>query len=127
MLTIASILKNALGRIYRAFLNSHRSFLQCFGKCRVTVNGAGDILRAGTKLNSQHAFGDHVRRPRPDDVHPQDAVGLFVSDYFDKAFGFSHTARPSGAGEGIGAGAIIMSRSLTCSSVSPTLATSGQV
>ena len=91
--------------IDRALLDCHGSFLKGFGKSRMTVDGAGDIFGTGAELNSQHAFGDHVRRPGSDDMHPKDPVGFFVGDDFDKPFGFTHTAGSAGAGERIGAGA----------------------
>ena len=44
------------------------------------MHGAGDVFGAGVKFEGQDAFGNHVSRPGPDDVHPQNAIGVFVGD-----------------------------------------------
>ena len=65
------------------------------------VHGAGDILRLGPELDSQHAFCNHICRPRSDDVHTQDPIGFFMGQDLDKSFCFSHTAGTPCAGERI--------------------------
>ena len=87
------------GCINGTLLHCHSCFLQGFGKSRVTVNGTGDIFGAGPQLNCQNAFGDHVRRPWTDDVHPQNPIGFLVGNDFHKPFGFAHTTSSAGAGE----------------------------
>ena len=57
------------------------------------MDGARNVLAAGAELKGQHAFGDHVRGSRSQDVDAQDPVGFPVGQDFDEALEAFETAR----------------------------------
>ena len=91
----------------------------------MTLHGAGKIPRSQIEFDGEHALTDQVRGSRPKNVDTQDPVRLGMGDDLHQPLGLSHTACARGAREGIGTD--IMLRARACSSVSPTLATSGKV
>ena len=94
--------------------------------CAWQIRAMSSALPANSIVGD--GLGDHVGGAGAEDVDAQEAVGAGVGDDLDDAFDLVHRLGPAVGGEGeladlVGAPA----RSLACSSVGPTLATSGQV
>ncbi|ODA68154.1 hypothetical protein A7A08_01325 [Methyloligella halotolerans] len=91
------------------------------------VAGAGQILGRATELHKNGGFGDHVARVRAQDVDAEDPVGLLVGENLHEASVVRFTlARPL-AVKGNLPTVYSTPSSFSCSSVLPTLATSGSV
>jgi hypothetical protein len=52
------------------------------------VTRPGDVFTAGTILDGEGSFGDHLTSIRTKDVNTEDAVSLSISDKLDETFSF---------------------------------------
>lgn len=91
---------------------SHGSLLEGLREGRVSVAGAGNILRAGTVLHGQDTLGNHLTGVGAHDVDAQNAVGLLVRDHLDHTLGIGVGASTGVGGEGEGTNVVSNARLL---------------
>src|SRR6266568_2698259 len=59
------------------------------------MKGQGDVSGAPAVGHYRHRLGDHVRRPRPDNVDAKHPAGLGVGQDLDEAVGLVHALGPA--------------------------------
>src|SRR5690606_14848799 len=77
----------------RALVDRERGFVDGFGKGRVGVDDAREILRCTLEFHRHDRFGDEFGYRRADHVHAEDAIGFGVRDDLDLARGLVHRNR----------------------------------
>src|ERR1700737_4464401 len=60
----------------------HRRLHRALTQRGVGMDGVGDVLQGGFKLQGEHGLGDQVAGAGPDDMHTEDLAVLLIGDDF---------------------------------------------
>src|SRR3984893_14526893 len=83
----------------RAFVDGESRLAHGFGKGRMGMADAGEILRRAAKFHEHASLGDLLACSRANDVNAEHPVGCRIGEDFYKALGVAHCPRPAIGGE----------------------------